>query len=491
MERHILSKSTFMRGVQCLKALYLHKKRPFLRDKLSQEQKAKFSRGINVGVIARDLFPGGIDVSPKTPFQYPQSVAKTNEEINAGQPIIYEAAFQYNKVLVALDILVYADGKWQGYEVKSSLKVSSTYIMDASLQYYVITNAGIPLENIHVIHLNPDYVLDDQLDVNRFFVTRNVTEEALQNQSFIEEKINEELTITKYKHSPKIDIGLQCHDPYPCDFISHCWKHVPAESIFNLEAFTREELFDMYNSGIIYISDIPTKNIDTPLKRLQVQAHLEQKEYFDSDGIKDFLGRIKYPVTLGKMLVMKSAVPQYKGTRPYEAIPFYFQGHELTREGNITRTTEHYSQTGETPDDFAVRLLNELDKAGTILFYNMSDELQALQFIKRQYPQLSTTVNDIMVKCMDLKHLLDQLLFYNPTLGSKPAYEELSEFFGLNEEYHNLAIQSDIMAGVGYTGLFNETDNEKHHEFYENIYSYSQFSVQLLKLFLNYLQSKE
>jgi hypothetical protein len=56
--RAILSKSTFIRGLQCEKSLYLHKKRPFLRDRLSPEQLAKFSRGTNVGVYAQELFPG-------------------------------------------------------------------------------------------------------------------------------------------------------------------------------------------------------------------------------------------------------------------------------------------------------------------------------------------------------------------------------------------------------------------------------------------------
>ncbi|RLD35903.1 MAG: DUF2779 domain-containing protein, partial [Bacteroidetes bacterium] len=91
MEKHILSKSTFIKGHQCLKALYLHKERPFLRDKLSAEQRAKFKRGHKVGDMAQQLFPGGIDVSPKSPSQYQKSAIRTQELIAEGQSIIYEA----------------------------------------------------------------------------------------------------------------------------------------------------------------------------------------------------------------------------------------------------------------------------------------------------------------------------------------------------------------------------------------------------------------
>ncbi len=79
MEKHILSKSTFIRGVQCLKSLYLNKKRPFLRDKLFAEQKAKYKRGWDIGLIAQELFPGGINLRPKSPFQYRKAIETTKK----------------------------------------------------------------------------------------------------------------------------------------------------------------------------------------------------------------------------------------------------------------------------------------------------------------------------------------------------------------------------------------------------------------------------
>ena len=56
-----------------------------------------------------------------------------------GTKIIYEAAFQFNGVLAALDILVNDDNGWKAYEVKSSTSISVTYHMDATIQYYAIT----------------------------------------------------------------------------------------------------------------------------------------------------------------------------------------------------------------------------------------------------------------------------------------------------------------------------------------------------------------
>ena len=78
---HTLSKSTFIRGVQCLKSLYLNKHRPFLRDRLTPEQLAKFRRGHEVGKLAWQLFPGGKNCAPGHPSQYAKALENTRKLI--------------------------------------------------------------------------------------------------------------------------------------------------------------------------------------------------------------------------------------------------------------------------------------------------------------------------------------------------------------------------------------------------------------------------
>ena len=58
MGSHLLSKSSFIRGVQCEKHLYLYKYHYKEMDQLSEMQKAIFKRGTNVGELAQQTFPG-------------------------------------------------------------------------------------------------------------------------------------------------------------------------------------------------------------------------------------------------------------------------------------------------------------------------------------------------------------------------------------------------------------------------------------------------
>jgi hypothetical protein len=230
MEKHLLSKSTFIRGNQCLKSLYLHKKRPFLRDRLSPEQLAKFKRGHKVGELAQQLFPGGIDLKPKSPSQYRKKVLETQEIISTNSyQTLYEVAFQYDRLLILLDILHKENGSWTAYEVKSSLHLSETYLLDAAFQYYVISNQLAELKDFFLVYVNKNYDFSQPLDINKLFIKESVLGRVLERQAYIREQVIREKETLLLEKSPPIAVGPHCTKPYPCDFIGHCWKKIPKD----------------------------------------------------------------------------------------------------------------------------------------------------------------------------------------------------------------------------------------------------------------------
>ena len=74
-----LSKSTFIRGLQCEKSLYLYKHHYNLKDPISPSLQATFDRGNTIGLLAQQLFPNGRDASPENHFKVYESVGKTDE----------------------------------------------------------------------------------------------------------------------------------------------------------------------------------------------------------------------------------------------------------------------------------------------------------------------------------------------------------------------------------------------------------------------------
>jgi hypothetical protein len=321
IEKHVLSKSTFIRGTQCLKSLYLNKKRPFLRDRLSDEQRAIFKRGTDVGVLAQQLFPNGVDLKPKSPSQFRKKVAETTEIVNAGQHnVLYEAAFQHDGLLILLDILVKEQNEWVAYEVKSSLKISETYLKDAAFQYYVMHHAGLSLKDFYLVTLNPDYQFEGTLDIKKLFVKHRVTDEVIQRQPWIEEQVKAEKETLLLAHSPDIAIGPQCHNPYPCDFQGHCWKKVADNSVLFLDAFDESFRFESYYSG----NDAPEK-IDyencTPKQQIQLQSARTKKYYFHKTRLKKFVDSIPNHARFLSIRFVRPAVPCFPHTKAYQHIP--------------------------------------------------------------------------------------------------------------------------------------------------------------------------
>ena len=221
MARKYLSKSTFIKGVKCEKALYLHKFNSELADQISQQQEAVFQTGTNIGILAQELYPGGTDASPKDYTKYFESFKYTQQLLDEGVEVIYELGFCFDYVMCFIDILVKENGKWHAYEVKSSTKVSETYIVDASLQYYIMKNSGLEIADISIIHIDNSYVRDGEIDLHQFFHSVSVIDKAKNHNDYVKNKLIDLHDILAKDSVPDIDIGEHCSSPYDCNFKGH------------------------------------------------------------------------------------------------------------------------------------------------------------------------------------------------------------------------------------------------------------------------------
>ncbi|TFH43068.1 MAG: hypothetical protein E4G96_02005 [Chrysiogenales bacterium] len=206
-EKHVLSKSTFIRGLQCDKSLYLNRKQPRLRDATPPELRRIFDTGTEVGLRARDRFPGGVDAGPESPFNHQESLRRTKELIDQGVPVLYEAAFQHERVLSIMNILVNDGSGWRAYEVKSSTSVTDTYVMDASLQYHIINGSGLTLKDISIVYINNGYVRRGAIDPAELFTMESVHDMVLRNHDFVKNEIERMKGVHRKSAIPEIAIG--------------------------------------------------------------------------------------------------------------------------------------------------------------------------------------------------------------------------------------------------------------------------------------------
>ena len=210
MPKYKLSKSTFIRGLQCEKSLYLYKKHYNLKDPTSPFLQAIFDQGNSIGVLAQSLFPGGVDASPENHFKIFESVEKTKTFLDKDEKIIYEATFMHNGVIAALDILVKDHEGWKAYEVKSSTSITDTYVKDAAIQYYSIVNSGIDLKDISIVHINNQYMRKEGLQIDELFSVESVKERVLEYLPTIPNQVARLKSVVNRDTQPEIEIGEHC-----------------------------------------------------------------------------------------------------------------------------------------------------------------------------------------------------------------------------------------------------------------------------------------
>lgn len=473
-QKHILSKSTFLRGCQCHKSLWLYKNEFHLKEETSATQQAIFNRGTDVGTLARQLFPDGIDASPIDSFHYQQSVAFTKNVINEKAATIYEAAFQYDQVLAALDILTYQSGKWLGFEVKSSTEIKDVHIKDAALQYYIITKSGILLEDISIVYINNQYTKMGELDLSQLFIIQSVKKEVMELQEFIADKIVELKQIATSGVKPQMDIGIHCSEPYDCDFIAHCWKHIPDVSIFNLVRLKSTKKFEWYSEGILEFSQLSEKHLLSEGQKMQVESYLNRKEYIDVQSIHAFLSTINYPVYFMDFETFQSAIPLFDNSKPYQQIPFQYSIHFKTDNETDAQHTEFLAEANgkDTREDFIIALLKATELPGTILAYNQSFEISRLKELSQDFPEYTLEIEDRVSRIMDLMVPFAKRWYYTPDMNGSYSIKAVLPALVPELNYNDLEIGDGGTASAVFLDLFNNPKNEDTESIRVNLLKY-------------------
>jgi hypothetical protein len=473
LEKHILSKSTFLRGLQCPKSLYLYKNFIQLRDTPSAEQQSIFNRGNKVGVLAQQLFPNGIDTTPAKRSDNLGAVQKTQELISAGTEVIYEAAFQCDKVLAILDILVKKDNKWYAYEVKSSTKISQTYLLDASLQYWVITNSGIELEDISLVTINNQYRKKGKIEINELFKIRSVKKEALENQALIIENIKISLDVAANPQMPDKKIGEHCFSPYNCDFMGACWKSVPKDSVFEITGIPKAEQFTLYNAGYKTIEQIPEINSLDKNANIHIASVKANLPLIDKPAIQKFLDKVVYPLYFMDFETFMPAIPLYDDTKPYQHIPFQYSLHY---KKDLNSDLEHFEFLAEQGIDprrsFLMSLLDKTSSEGTILVFDALMERGVLNGLKKDFPEFSTEIDSRLARIVDLIQPFQDRSYYHPAMKNSYSIKNLLQALVPEFSHSSLKISSGSIAMIAYEKLQTETDMFKILEVREQLLEY-------------------
>lgn len=453
-----LSKSLFIKGVQCHKALYLQKYYPELKDPVPPSREALFQTGSEVGVIAHGLFPGGIEI-PFEAGNYDMQVRLTRDAIAQGAETLYEASFSYDGIFVKADILHNGKSGWELYEVKSSTGLKDIYQPDLSVQHYVVNGAGIPVTKAFIVHINNQYVRQGDIDPFELFTIVDMTDNVEESQASVKEEIRKQKEMLK-GDVPTIDIGPWCTNPYDCDFKGHCWQHIPEMSVFSLRG-NRVLTFDLYNQGRVSLDDVVPSELPVA-QRQQVEAIREKTIYSRKNEIRDFLDSLWYPLYFLDFETFADAVPRFDGIRPYQNVPYQYSLHYIEDDSARLGHHEYLAQPGIDPrKELTENLMSQIPDNACVLAYVASFEKGVLQDLARWLPEYADTIERITSNLIDLAYPFQKRFLYHWQFNGSYSIKSVLPVLVPELGYDKMDIHDGEMAGLAYARMQKSSDQQE------------------------------
>jgi hypothetical protein len=411
-----LSKSQYIRGLQCHKSLWLYKHKPELRDAPDNQTQSSFEKGYDVGDLAKELFPNGVEIEFDN-NNFDGMITKTKELINSGCKVIYEATFKEDGIFAMADILVKNGKSWDIYEVKASTHTKEYHINDTSIQWYALSKS-INLNRAFVVHINNQYVRDGKLDIKQLFTIDDITDIVLKKQSQIQPQLLDMEQMLK-NNMPDIDIGGHCSDPYECDFSGHCWSNIPKNnSVFDI-SYAMGKQWKLYNDGILSIDDVPDDFHLGANATLQIKHHKSQEIKIDKPKIKEFLDTISYPINFFDFETFQNAIPRFDNQRPYAQVPFQYSLHILHEDGTLEHKEFLGSENSDPRLPLIKQMLNDITPTGSIIAYNQSFEITQIKNLALFYPSLSDELLALNERFIDLANPFQYKHYYHPNFKGK------------------------------------------------------------------------
>jgi hypothetical protein len=453
-----LSKSKFLSGLQCHKRLYLEIHHPTLATPPDASTQAILDMGTEIGVLAQRCFPGGVLV--KSGFrQREAALAETAALLqDFSIPAIFEAAFEYDGVLVRVDIVERVQkgeggsSFWRLIEVKSSTRVKEVHLDDLSIQRYIVEGAGLRLDATCLMHINTGYLYEGgEVDLQALFAIEDVSEAVTNRREPMLERLVAMKAMLLESQVPAIEPDGHCHTPYECPFWAHCTKEKPSRWIYYLPG-KKEMVSQLVERGIVTIDEIPDGT-----KLSDVQRRVKDNVEWISPGLSQILRSVRYPVHHVDVETVMLALPRFSATRPYQSIPVQWSNHIELESGEVLHQEFLHGEASEPRKRWAEALIESLGEEGSIVVYSAYEEAIIRQ-LAEAFPEFRSAFKSIAKRLWDLLPVIKSH-YYHPAFNGSYSIKSVLPAVVPSLGYDDLAIQEGGQAAAEYYRMvFIETD---------------------------------
>ena len=269
-------------------------------------------------------------------------------------------------------------------------------------------------------------------------------------------------------------MGAQCSDPFDCPFSAYCGRdrievEYPLSSLPNLRQERRAKIEAL---GITDLRAVPAEHL-TATQQWVREVTLSGETWFDADGAKAAIAQYGYPTWFLDFETVSLPVPIWKGTRPYQQIPFQYSLHRLEEEGTLTHES-FLDLSGEDPSaDLARTLVDACGGDGPVYVYNAGFERRVIRELGQRFPELAEALHKIADRLVDLRPIAKDH-FYHPSQHGSWSLKAVLPAACPDLSYDSLdGVADGCMAGEAFReAIAEETTPERRSEIEGELLAY-------------------
>lgn len=369
---------------------------------------------------------------------------------------LIKARFEYGLLRIKVPFLHRHDDGWDLYFMFIGLYPHSNDMQFYCDTVWVLDNLGIVLKDMYVIHLNADYVRQNELDLDQLFViSRNFYNGKNHPTVSVEKAVRDKMRdITPllaemaagFEQEPKAVRTPQCTGRQKCRYYDSCFpEEIIQDDNSILTLIGAQHRYEMQKEGISHLRDADTARIEGSRQQYaQIMADRQDGLYCDRMALKSWLSRLKYPLTCIDFEWERYAVPPYPGMRPYDVLLFEYSIHIIHEDHTVDHKV--YLSIHDRREDFARCLIRDVPKEGTVLAYNAEGaEKIRIRELAQIFPQYRDDLLAINERMEDLQLPFESGMVYDVRMRGQWSLKKIMAMMD-DPGYRDLDIQQGMEA---------------------------------------------
>lgn len=495
----LISKTHFQHFLHCPKDLWLKLHKPELASKfeMSEFEIHLLEQGNEVESYARNLFPGGIEVSTTGEHAMEDTLRLMAERT----PVLFQATFIADGFIVRNDVLKFntETGLWDLYEIKgtNSMKLDQKvrdHLTDLAFQAAVMRRANVPLGRCFLVHLNKEYVRSGELDIQALFTIEDLTEAVNTHMAVIEPKME----AAKEYLSRESEPAGGCECVYAtrrnhCSTFSYSNPHIPEYSVHDISRIHATKLGRMVEASTFALDELdPVVHNLSEKQTNQVVAHQTKRTVVDEEAIKEALDGLQYPLYFFDYEAYAPAIPAFSGYSPYKFIPFQFSMHILRAPGAELEQVEFLHTEFSDPSQAVAEKLQEVYRGGSVIVWHATFERSFINDnIVKRLPQYAVFFERFNAAMFDLEKMFVEQHYIHPRFKGRTSIKKVLPVLAPDLSYKGLAISDGAQASNEWWRMVGPTTTPAEKaEIAQNLRTYCGLDTYAMYAIWQHLQSE-